>query len=70
MNDDHRLLTFKDAAELVGVSHETIRRWVNNHDLAPSYMPGSTRRRIEKKTLIYYVKKLQVRAKCATNESE
>lgn len=65
--DDIELLTYGEAGKLAGVSHETIRKWVRDHNLPYFPMPGSSRKKIPRAALIEFVKKRQVCAKFATN---
>ena len=68
---ENELLTFTDAGLVVGVSHSTISKWVAAGYLASVQMPGSTRRRVRKQTLLNFIAKLESEsfATSATSES-
>ena len=57
--DQNIVLTYTDAAKVAGVSHTTIGKWVRDHGLRPARMPGSTRQRIRKSTLLEYLDSLE-----------
>ena len=49
--DPRNLLTFKAAADILGVSHTTLGDWVRSGLIETVKMPNSTRRRIPRDRL-------------------
>lgn len=70
-NEDNPLLTYIDAGKIAGVSHSTISKWVDGGDgpLGSVPMPGSTRRRVRKQTLLDFLDALESSATSASSAS-
>jgi excisionase family DNA binding protein len=61
------LLTYKEAAAILGLSHTTISKWVKIGAIKMVAMPGSSRGRIRRSTLF---ETLQQMERWATDESQ
>lgn len=57
--DNDQLLTCRQAAIIVGLSHVTIAKWIKLGVLKRVLMPGTSRIRIRKGTLIETVRKME-----------
>lgn len=63
------LLTYREAGRLVGVSRETIRKWVEDSDL-PYFEVEGHRRRIQKSVLLRWIQERQKTQNPAIDEND
>ena len=66
---DNPLLTYVDAGKVAGVSHSTISKWAKQGHLPTVPMPGSSRRRVRKQTLLSFLDTLETSESFASIES-